>query len=99
MKLELNSHALATEYLAKSDYLLETSNMVFSDWILYTFFRNNNGVITATYAVMKKMCSIEKPLFETNDFEKLKSWVNSHSKELEEQIQTKEKEWIETWQK
>ena len=99
MKLELNSHALATEYLAKSNYLLETSNMVFSDWVLYTFFRNNEGKITVTYAVMKKMYSNEKPLFETNDFEKLKSWVSYHSKELEEQIQTKEKEWIEKWQK
>ena len=99
MKLELNSHALATEYLAKSDYLLETSNMVFSDWVLYTFFRNNNGKITATYAVMKKMKKKKKPLFETNDYEELKNWVDSHSKELEEQIQTKEKEWIETWQK
>lgn len=99
MKIELNSHALATEYLARSDYLLETSNMVFSDWVLYTFFRSNEGKVTVTYAVMEKMFSSKKPLFETNDYEKLKSWINYHLKELEEQVKKKEEDWIKVWRK
>lgn len=88
--------ALATDYLAMSEPLLGTSNHVFSDWVVYTYFKIENGVPVAHFDVRDKMFS-SNSLFETDSYKELEEWVSAHSEEIQEQINKKKKDWIERY--
>lgn len=90
--------ALATDYLAISEPLLGTSNYVFSDWVVYTFFKIEKGVPTAQFEVKDRMFS-SNILFETNSYKELEKWISAHSEEIQEQINRKKKEWIDKYEK
>ena len=90
----LNITACNFDYIAKSENLLGTSNLVFTDWVVCTFFKIENDVPVAHFTVCDKMFS-SNVLFETNNYKELKNWIKEHSKEIKEQIDSKAKEWIE----
>lgn len=91
-----NITALATDYLSMSEPLLGTSNRVFSDWVVYTYFKIEEGVPTAYFDVRDKMFS-SNTLFKTNNYKKLEEWVAAHSEEIQNQIEKKKKEWIDKY--
>ena len=80
--------------IASSNWLLGTSNRVFSDWQIQTYFSLKDKKPAATFVVTPKMFSREV-LFKTDNYEELEKWVNEHLKEIDSQVQTKEDKWIE----
>ena len=82
-------YSLATTFLANSGWINGTSNMEYSDWVLYTYFSIKNGQPTAHFQVLDKNWSKNPPLFETDDYSELEKWVESHRDELQKQIQDK----------
>jgi hypothetical protein len=88
--------ALTSDYLAMSEPLLETSNRVFSDWVVYTFFKIEKGIPVAHFEVRDKMFS-HNTLFETDSYKELEDWVSAHSEEIQEQINKNKKNWIDKY--
>lgn len=80
--------------IACSENLLGTSNCVFSDWQVQTYFSIKDKKPVATFVVAPKMFSSEV-LFKTGSYEKLEKWINEHLKEINSQVQTKKDKWIE----
>jgi hypothetical protein len=84
-----NIYSLATNYLKSSGWINGTSNMEFSDWVLYTYFHIENGQPVAHFKVLDSNFSKNPPLFETNSYQELEKWVEEHDEELQRQIQDK----------
>lgn len=82
--------------IASSEWLLGTSNCVFSDWQVQTYFSIKDKKPVATFVVAPKMFSHEA-LFKTDSYEELEKWVNEHLEEIDSQIQTKKDKWIEEY--
>lgn len=82
--------------IASSDWLLGTSNCVFSDWQVQTHFSIKDKKPVATFVVVPKMFSHEV-LFKTDSYEELEKWVNEHLEEINSQVQTKKDKWIEEY--
>ena len=85
--------AYSSNPIARSEFLLGTSNCVFSDWVIQTWFKIENDSPVAHLAVVDKMFS-SNVLFETNDYKELKQWIEGHSKEIQAQIDVKKERWI-----
>ena len=85
--------AYSSNPIARSEFLLGTSNCVFSDWVIQTWFKIENDIPVAHFAVVDKMFS-SNVLFETNDYKELKQWIEGHSKEIQAQIDVKKERWI-----
>lgn len=94
----LDISAYSSTYIACSENLLGTSNCVFSDWVIATFFKIENDIPVAHFSVRDKMFS-SNTLFETNDYKELKKWIEEHSTEIQSQIDKKKEEWIEKYSK
>lgn len=82
--------------IACSEWLLGTSNCVFSDWQVKTYFSIKDKKPVATFVVAPERFSREV-LFETDSYEELEKWVNKHLEEIDSQIQTKKNKWIEKY--
>jgi len=82
--------------IASSGWLLGTSNCVFSDWQVQTYFSIKDKKPIATFVVTPKMFSHEV-LFKTDSYEELEKWVNKHLEEINSQVQTKKNKWIEEY--
>ena len=80
--------------IASSEQLLGTSNCVFSDWKVQTYFSIKDKKPVATFVVAPKAFSREV-LFKTDSYEELEKWVNDHLEEINSQVQTKKDKWIE----
>ena len=95
MKLKLCSiSAYDSTFVASSENLCGTSNCVFSDWSIGTYFRiDENGNPQAHFVVKDRLFG-KNVLFETNDYQELSKWIDDHSEEIQKQIDTKKEEWI-----
>jgi hypothetical protein len=80
--------------IASSENLLGTSNFVFSDWQVQTYFSIKDKKPVATFVVTPKKFSREV-LFKTDNYEELEKWVNEHLEEINSQVETKKEKWIE----
>jgi hypothetical protein len=83
-------------FVASSENLCGTSNCVFSDWSIGTYFRIENGEPKAHFVIRDKIFG-EKVLFETNDYRELSKWIDKHSDEIQKQIDTKKEKWINSY--
>ena len=91
--------AYDSTFIAKSEDLCGTSNCVFSDWSIGTFFKiDENGEPKAHFEVRDKMFG-KNVLFKTDNYQELNKWINEHSKEIQKQIDTKKEEWIKKYNK
>lgn len=80
--------------IANSEWLLGTSNHVFSDWKVQTYFSIKDKKPVATFVVAPEAFSKEV-LFKTDSYEELEKWVNEHLEEIDSQVQSKKDKWIE----
>lgn len=97
MKLKLCSiSAYESTFIAKSENLCGTSNCVFSDWSIGTYFRIENGEPKAHFEVRDKIFG-KNVLFKTDDYQELSKWIDEHSDEIQKQIDTKKEEWINSY--
>lgn len=88
-----NIYAYNSTHIACSENLLGTSNRVFSDWVIASFFKIENDIPVVHFSVEDKMFS-SNTLFETNDYKELKKWIEEHSAEIQSQIDIKKDKWI-----
>jgi len=87
-------NAYDSTFVASSENLCGTSNCVFSDWSIGTYFRiDENGEPKAHFEVKDKIFG-ENVLFKTDSYQELSKWIDDHSKEIQKQIDTKKEEWI-----
>lgn len=95
MKLKLcNISAYNSTFVASSENLCGTSNCVFSDWSIGTYFRiDENGNPQARFEVRDRIFG-ETVLFKTNSYQELSKWIDNHSEEIQKQIDIKKEEWI-----
>lgn len=100
MKLNLcNISAYDSTFVAKSEDLCGTSNCVFSDWSIGTYFRiDENGNPQAHFTVKDRIFD-GNILFSTNSYQKLIEWIDDHSEEIQKQIDTKKEEWIKQYKR
>jgi hypothetical protein len=100
MKLNLcGIHAYDSTFIASSEDLCGTSNCVFSDWTIETYFRiDKNGNPQAHFEVRDKMFG-NNVLFKTDNYQKLSKWIDDHSEEIQKQIDVKKEEWIKNYKK
>ena len=85
--------AYSSEPIARSEWINNTSNCVFTDWCVEVFFSIKDKKPCARFVVVSEHFDGDK-LFETDDFEVLEKWINEHEKEIQSQIDTKVEEWI-----
>ena len=90
-----NISAYSSTFVASSENLCGTSNHVFSDWAIGTYFRINDGKPEARFEVMEKLYG--KVLFRTDNYQELTNWIENHSEEIQKQIDTKKEEWIKNY--
>jgi hypothetical protein len=100
MKLKLCSiSAYDSTFVASSESLCGTSNCVFSDWSIGTYFRiDKNGKPKAHFEIKDKIFG-KKVLFETDSYQELSKWIDEHSEEIQKQIDIKKEEWIKKYEK
>lgn len=84
--------------IARSEYLLNTSNLVYTDWQLNVFFGIKDKKPYAYYEVTDKDYS-SNVLFETDSYDALEKWIEDHMEEIQDQIDTKADKWIEEFEK
>ena len=80
-------------YIARSEWLLGTSNCVFTDWCIRTFFSIKDKKPYAHFVVVSAMWE-GKNLFETDDYVELEKWIEEHMNEISGQIEKKSEDWI-----
>ena len=88
-----NIYSLATTPVADSGWINGTSNKEYSDWVVYTYFHIENGQPIANFKVLDKDFSNNPPLFETDSYQELEEWIESHKEEIQEQINKKVKKY------
>jgi hypothetical protein len=86
--------AYESTFIAMSENLCGTSNCVFSDWSIGTFFKiDKNGEPKAHFVVKDELFG-KNVLFETNNYQELNKWIGDHSEEIQKQLDIKKEEWI-----
>ena len=90
----LDITAYSSTFIAKSECLLGTSNCEFSNWVVSAFFKIENDTPVAYFEVHDNLFS-NTVLFKTNDYRELKKWIEKHKEEIQNQIDSKAKTWIE----
>lgn len=91
--------AYESTFVASSEFLLGTSNSVSTDWALGTYFSiDAEGNPRARFEVRDKLFG-KNVLFTTDSYKELQQWFADHSEEIERQLETKKKEWIEKYGK
>ena len=89
--------AYDSTFVASSENLCGTSNCVFSDWSIGTYFRiDKNGNPQAHFEVRDKIFG-KNVLFKTDNYQELSKWIDNHSKEIQKQIDIKKEEWINSY--
>ena len=86
--------AYESTFVARSENLLGTSNSVYTDWALKTYFGiDDEGNPYAHFKVTNELFG-DEVLFETNSYKELLQWYEDHAGEIEEQLKTKKTKWI-----
>ena len=89
--------AYDSTFVASSENLCGTSNCVFSDWSIGTYFRiDENGNPKARFEVRDKIFG-KNVLFKTDNYQELSKWIDDHSEEIQKQIDIKKEEWINSY--
>ena len=88
--------AYSIEPIARSEWINNTSNCVFTDWCIKTFFSIKDRKSYVKFAVVSEHFDGDT-LFETDDYIELEKWINEHEEEIQSQIASKVKEWIEKY--
>jgi hypothetical protein len=100
MKLKLcNISAYDSTFIAQSEDLCGTSNCVFSDWSIGTYFRiDENGNPQAHFEIRDKLFG-KNILFKTDNYQELSKWIDEHFEEIQKQINVNKEEWMKNHKK
>ena len=94
VKLCDSIHAFETTPVGCSEHLCGTSNSVFTNWYINSYFSIRDGKPYVHLEVVSKLFGKEV-LFETNDYAKLQQWMEENHEEISNQINSKAEAWIE----
>jgi hypothetical protein len=98
MKLKLCSiSAYDSTFIASSENLCGTSNCVFSDWAIGTYFRIDENEEPKVHFVIRDKMFGKNVLFKTDSYQELYKWIDEHSEEIQKQIDIKKEEWINSY--
>lgn len=88
--------AFSNEPIARSEWINNTSNCVFTNWCIETFFSIKDKMPYVRFKVVSKSFDGDT-LFETDNYIELEKWINEHEEEIQSQIDTKVEEWIQKY--